>query len=192
MGTVDFIDTMLKDGLWDAFHGYHMGVTAENVAREFQISRETQDAFAVASQNKAESARKEGRFKGQIAPVTVKGRRSETLVEEDEYIRDGATLVRNAEDILEALAVPAPRAVQPEPEPETILAEPPETKRSLRDVAALHQQVLDRLGPSPLAEDQLIRDCNAPASEISSALLDLEMEGQIERQTGGFLMRKTA
>ncbi|MEM1039900.1 MAG: acetyl-CoA C-acetyltransferase [Pseudomonadota bacterium] len=92
MGNVELIDTMIKDGLWDAFNGYHMGVTAENVAREFQISRETQDGFAVASQNKAEAARKEGRFKSQIAAVTVSSRRSQIVVEEDEYIRDGATL----------------------------------------------------------------------------------------------------
>ncbi|MEM9676806.1 MAG: acetyl-CoA C-acetyltransferase [Pseudomonadota bacterium] len=92
MGNVELIDTMIKDGLWDAFNGYHMGVTAENVAREFQISREAQDVFAVASQNKAEAARKEGRFKSQIAAVTVTSRRAETVVEEDEYIRDGATL----------------------------------------------------------------------------------------------------
>ncbi|MEL6967422.1 MAG: acetyl-CoA C-acetyltransferase [Pseudomonadota bacterium] len=92
MGDLTFIDTMIRDGLWDAFHGYHMGVTAENVAREFQISRETQDAFAVASQNKAEAARKAGRFESQIAPVTVKTRRAETVVSEDEYIRDGVTI----------------------------------------------------------------------------------------------------
>src|SRR5271166_5661589 len=74
MGGLELIDTMLKDGLWDAFHGYHMGVTAENVAREWQITRDAQDHFAVASQNKAEAARKSGRFKDEITPVTIKER----------------------------------------------------------------------------------------------------------------------
>jgi acetyl-CoA C-acetyltransferase len=92
MGDMNFIDTMIRDGLWDAFNGYHMGITAENVAREFAITREQQDAFAVASQNKAEAAKKAGRFKDEIAPVTVKGRKGDTVVEADEYIRDGATL----------------------------------------------------------------------------------------------------
>jgi acetyl-CoA C-acetyltransferase len=92
MGDVQFIDTMIRDGLWDAFNGYHMGTTAENVAREWQISREQQDQFAVASQNKAEAARKAGRFQDEIAPVTVKGRKGDTVVENDEYIRDGATI----------------------------------------------------------------------------------------------------
>ena len=92
MGGVEFVDTMLKDGLWDAFHGYHMGVTAENVAREWQITREQQDKFAVASQNKAEAARKSGRFKDEIAPVTVKERKGERVVDTDEYIRDGVTI----------------------------------------------------------------------------------------------------
>jgi acetyl-CoA C-acetyltransferase len=91
MGALEFTDTMLKDGLWDAFHGYHMGVTAENVAREWQITREAQDHFAVASQNKAEAARKAGRFKDEIAPVTVKERKGERVVDTDEYIRDGVT-----------------------------------------------------------------------------------------------------
>jgi acetyl-CoA C-acetyltransferase len=91
MGGLEFTDTMLKDGLWDAFHGYHMGVTAENVAREWQITREEQDKFAVASQNKAEEARKSGRFKDEIVPVTVKERKKERVVEDDEYIRDGVT-----------------------------------------------------------------------------------------------------
>jgi acetyl-CoA C-acetyltransferase len=91
MGDLNFIDTMIKDGLWDAFNGYHMGTTAENVAREWQITREDQDKFAVASQNKAEAARKAGRFKDEIAPVTVKSRKGETVVDTDEYIRDGAT-----------------------------------------------------------------------------------------------------
>ena len=91
MGSVEFVDLMIKDGLWDVFNNYHMGTTAENVAREFQISRETQDKFAVASQNKAEAARKEGRFKDEIVPVTVKERKGERIVDSDEYIRDGVT-----------------------------------------------------------------------------------------------------
>jgi acetyl-CoA C-acetyltransferase len=91
MGAVEFTDTMLKDGLWDAFHGYHMGVTAENVAREWQITRDAQDHFAVASQNKAEAARKSGRFRDEIAPVTIKERKGERVVDTDEYIRDGVT-----------------------------------------------------------------------------------------------------
>ena len=92
MGDLGLIDTMIRDGLWDAFNGYHMGTTAENVAKEFQITREDQDRFAVASQNKAEAARKAGRFKDEIAAVTVKTRKGETVVDTDEYIRDGATL----------------------------------------------------------------------------------------------------
>jgi acetyl-CoA C-acetyltransferase len=92
MGDVKFIDTMIKDGLWDAFHGYHMGTTAENVARQYQITRAEQDAFAVASQNKAEAARKAGKFKDEIAPVTIKTRKGEVVVDTDEYIKDGVTL----------------------------------------------------------------------------------------------------
>ncbi|MCL5777607.1 acetyl-CoA C-acetyltransferase [Limibaculum sp. FT325] len=92
MGDVKFIDTMIRDGLWDAFNGYHMGTTAENVARQWQIGRDEQDAFALASQNKAEAAQKAGRFKDEIASVTVKGRKGDTVVEDDEYIRHGATL----------------------------------------------------------------------------------------------------
>ena len=92
MGDLPFIDTMIRDGLWDAFNGYHMGTTAENVAKEFQITREQQDAFAVASQNKAEAARKAGKFKDEIAPVIVKGRKGDTVVDTDEYIRDGSTI----------------------------------------------------------------------------------------------------
>lgn len=92
MGDVKLIDTMIKDGLWDAFNGYHMGNTAENVARQFQITRDDQDAFALASQNKAEAAQKAGRFKDEIVPVTVKGRKGDTVVDQDEYIRHGATL----------------------------------------------------------------------------------------------------
>ncbi len=91
MGDVKFIDTMIKDGLWDAFHGYHMGNTAENVAAKWQITRDEQDKFAVASQNKAEAARKSGRFKDEIAPYTVATRKGDIVVDTDEYIRDGAT-----------------------------------------------------------------------------------------------------
>ena len=91
MGNLEFVDTMIKDGLWDAFNGYHMGNTAENVAREWQITREQQDHFAVASQNKAEAARKSGRFKDEIVPVVIKERKGEKIVENDEYIRDGVT-----------------------------------------------------------------------------------------------------
>jgi len=91
MGDLNFIDTMIRDGLWDAFNGYHMGTTAENVAQQWQITREQQDKFAAASQNKAEAAKKAGRFKDEIAPVTVKTRKGETVVDTDEYIRDGAT-----------------------------------------------------------------------------------------------------
>jgi acetyl-CoA C-acetyltransferase len=92
MGDFKMIDTMIKDGLWDAFNGYHMGQTAENVAEKWQISRDEQDAFAVASQNKAEAAQKAGRFKDEITPVTVKERKAERVVEDDEYIRHGASL----------------------------------------------------------------------------------------------------
>ena len=92
MGDLKLVDTMLKDGLTDAFYGYHMGNTAENVARQWQLSREEQDRFAVASQNKAEAAQKAGRFKDEIVPVTLKTRKGEVVVEQDEYIRHGATL----------------------------------------------------------------------------------------------------
>ncbi len=92
MGDVKYIDSMIRDGLWDAFNGYHMGQTAENVANQWQISRETQDEFAVASQNKAEAAQKAGRFADEIAAFTVKTRKGETIVDADEYIRHGATL----------------------------------------------------------------------------------------------------
>lgn len=92
MGDAKIIDTMIRDGLWDAFNGYHMGITAENVARQWQITREEQDAFAVASQNKAEAARKAGKFKDEIAPVTVKTRKGEVVVDQDEYIKEGVTL----------------------------------------------------------------------------------------------------
>jgi acetyl-CoA C-acetyltransferase len=92
MGALELVDTMIKDGLWDAFNGYHMGVTAENIAERYQIGRAAQDEFAAASQNKAEAAKKAGRFTGQIAPVTIKGRKGDTIVDTDEYIRDGATV----------------------------------------------------------------------------------------------------
>ncbi|MDO8378456.1 acetyl-CoA C-acetyltransferase [Phenylobacterium sp.] len=92
MGDTTFVDTMIKDGLLDAFHGYHMGQTAENIASRWQITRAEQDAFAVDSQNKAEAAQKAGRFTGEIAPVTIKGRKGDTIVDQDEYIRHGATL----------------------------------------------------------------------------------------------------
>jgi acetyl-CoA C-acetyltransferase len=92
MGDTKMIDTMIKDGLWDAFNGYHMGNTAENVAKQWQITREEQDRFAVASQNKAEAARKAGKFKAEIAPVTVKGRKGDTIVDTDEYIKEGVTM----------------------------------------------------------------------------------------------------
>ena len=92
MGSLELIDSMIKDGLWEAFNGYHMGNTAENVAKQWQITRDDQDKFATASQNKAEAARKAGKFKDEIAPVTVKTRKGETIVADDEYIREGAKL----------------------------------------------------------------------------------------------------
>ncbi len=92
MGNLSMVDTMIVDGLWDAFNQYHMGITAENLAEKYQISRADQDKFSVASQNKAEKARASGRFKDEIAPVTIKGRKGDTVVENDEYIRDGATI----------------------------------------------------------------------------------------------------
>lgn len=92
MGDLSFVDTMIKDGLWDAFHGYHMGQTAENIAARWQITREAQDTFAVASQNKAEAAQKAGKFDAEIAPVTIKGRKGDTVVDKDEFIRHGVTL----------------------------------------------------------------------------------------------------
>ncbi len=92
MGDVALVDTMIKDGLTDAFNGYHMGITAENLAEQYQVGRAEQDEFAVRSQNLAEAARAEGRFKDEIAPVTIKGRKGETIVDQDEYIRAGATL----------------------------------------------------------------------------------------------------
>ena len=92
MGDTKFIDTMLRDGLMDAFHGSHMGITAENVAAKWQISRDEQDHFAVASQNKAEAAQKAGRFKDEIVPVTIASRKGDIIVDQDEYIRAGTTL----------------------------------------------------------------------------------------------------
>ena len=92
MGDMKLIDTMIKDGLWDAFNGYHMGQTAENVADKWQITREAQDEFAVASQNKAEAAQKEGRFADEIFAYTVPGRKGDTIVDADEYIRHGANI----------------------------------------------------------------------------------------------------
>ncbi len=92
MGDWNFIDTMIKDGLWDAFHGYHMGTTAENVAKQWQITRDEQDAFAVASQNKAEAAQAAGKFKDEICSVTIAGRKGDVVVSDDEYIKKGVTL----------------------------------------------------------------------------------------------------
>ena len=92
MGDLGMVDTMIKDGLIDAFHGYHMGQTAENIAARWQITRADQDDFAVASQNKAEAAQKAGKFDAEICPVTIKGRKGDTIVDKDEYIRHGATL----------------------------------------------------------------------------------------------------
>jgi acetyl-CoA C-acetyltransferase len=92
MGDWNFIDTMIKDGLWDAFNGYHMGTTAENVAKQWQITRDEQDAFAVASQNKAEAAQAAGKFKDEICSVTIAGRKGDVVVADDEYIKKGVTL----------------------------------------------------------------------------------------------------
>ena len=92
MGDVSYIDSMIRDGLWDAFNGYHMGQTAENVAEKWQISREMQDSFAVGSQNKAEAAQTAGKFKDEIVPFTVKNRKGDIIVDQDEYIRYGATM----------------------------------------------------------------------------------------------------
>jgi len=92
MGSVELVDTMIKDGLWDAFNGYHMGNTAENVAKQWQITRQQQDEFAVASQNKAEAAMKAGKFKDEIAPVVIKSRKGDVTVDTDEYPKAGVTL----------------------------------------------------------------------------------------------------
>jgi acetyl-CoA C-acetyltransferase len=91
MGDWQLIDTMIRDGLWDAFNGYHMGTTAENVARQWQITRDQQDEFAVASQNKAEAAQAVGKFKDEIVPVTISGRKGDVIVSDDEYIKKGVT-----------------------------------------------------------------------------------------------------
>jgi acetyl-CoA C-acetyltransferase len=92
MGATELVDTMIKDGLWDAFNGYHMGNTAENVAQKWQLTRDEQDRFAAASQNKAEAAQKAGRFKAEIVPVTIKGRKGDTVVDTDEYPKPGVTV----------------------------------------------------------------------------------------------------
>src|SRR6202521_6163545 len=92
MGDYAMVDTMIKDGLWDAFNGYHMGNTAENVAKQYQITRSQQDEFATASQNKAEAAQKAGKFKDEIAPVTIKTRKGDVVVDADEYPKHGTTL----------------------------------------------------------------------------------------------------
>jgi acetyl-CoA C-acetyltransferase len=92
MGPLELVDTMIKDGLWDAFNGYHMGNTAENVAKQYQITRGQQDEFATASQNKAEAAQKAGKFKDEIVPVTIKGRKGDIVVDTDEYPKAGVTL----------------------------------------------------------------------------------------------------
>jgi acetyl-CoA C-acetyltransferase len=92
MGDLALVDTMIKDGLTDVFNGYHMGITAENLAEKYQITRDAQDEFATASQNKAEAARREGRFQAEIAPVTVKGRKGDTIVDTDEFIREGVVV----------------------------------------------------------------------------------------------------
>lgn len=92
MGDAPMVDTMIKDGLTDVFNGYHMGITAENLAEQYQLTRAEQDEFAVRSQNRAEAARSEGRFAEEIAPVTIKGRKGDTVVDQDEYIRAGATI----------------------------------------------------------------------------------------------------
>ena len=92
MGDTQMIDTMIRDGLWDAFNGYHMGITAENVAEKWQITREAQDKFATASQNKAEAAQKAGKFKDEIVPVTISGRKGDVTVADDEYIKAGTNI----------------------------------------------------------------------------------------------------
>ncbi|MCX7314764.1 MAG: acetyl-CoA C-acetyltransferase [Alphaproteobacteria bacterium] len=92
MGSFELVDTMIKDGLWDAFNGYHMGTTAENVAKKWQITRQQQDEFAVHSQNKAEAGMKAGKFKDEIAPVTIKGRKGDVVVDTDEYPKAGVTI----------------------------------------------------------------------------------------------------
>ena len=107
MGDYAMVDFMIKDGLWDAFNGYHMGTTAENVAKAYQITRDEQDAFAVASQNKAEAAQSAGKFKDEIIAVTVKGRKGDVIVDADEYIRPGTTL-----DAMDKLRPPSSRTAR--------------------------------------------------------------------------------
>src|SRR4029453_10817644 len=92
MGSLERVGSMIKDGLWDAFNGYHMGTTAENVAKQWQITRQQQDEFAVKSQNKAEAAKKAGKFKDEITPITIKSRKGDVVVDSDEYPRHGTTL----------------------------------------------------------------------------------------------------
>src|SRR5574341_42754 len=92
MGDAELVDTMIKDGLWDAFNGYHMGNTAETVAKQWQITRQQQDEFAVGAQNKAEAAQKGGKFKDEIAPVTIKRRKGDVVVDSDEYPKHGVTM----------------------------------------------------------------------------------------------------
>src|SRR5260370_18979828 len=92
MGSLEMVDTMIKDGLWDAFNGYHMGTTAENVAKQYQITRAQQDEFAVKSQNKAEAAQAAGKFKDEIVPITIKSRKGDIVVDTDEYPNKGVTL----------------------------------------------------------------------------------------------------
>ena len=122
MGAFEMIDTMIKDGLWDAFNGYHMGNTAENVAKQWQITRQKQDEFAVASQNKAEAARKAGKFKDEIVPVTIKSRKGDIVVANDEYPKAGVTL----EVDLPSCARPSKRkAPSPRPTPPASMTAPP-------------------------------------------------------------------
>ena len=111
MGDLAFVDTMIKDGLWDAFHGYHMGQTAENIAARWQITREDQDRFAVASQNRAEAAQKAGRFKDEIAPVTIKGRKGDMVVDR----RRIHPPRRDAGEHLRACGPPSPRTARSPP-----------------------------------------------------------------------------
>ena len=131
MGDMKLVDTMIKDGLWDAFHGYHMGTTAENIATKWQITREAQDAFAVASQNKAEAAQKSGRFTHEIVPFTVSTRKGDIVVDQDEYPRHGATLEGMAKlkpafsKAARAVAVSAKRAEKVAAMKRSGIAEPP-------------------------------------------------------------------
>ena len=143
MGDMKFIDTMIKDGLWDAFNGYHMGTTAENVATKWQITREQQDEFAVASQNKAEAAQKAGKFKDEIAPFTVKTRKGDIVVDQDEYIRDGADDRGDAEAEARLLARTArsppatPRASTTAPRRVVLMTAEEAEKRGLEPLARI-------------------------------------------------------